>query len=164
MKKALMRTTVLAAIAALMVVPVSFASGAQPNDKVVGGGQHAGGSSFGISAHSESDGTDAKGSITGETAGPEASIHAEVICLVVSGNEAIITGVLNQPEAERGNIIVVHTVDNGNTPGSGSPDLLRGSFASNAGVQPDPNNPGCFVPIFPPVPVEKGDIQVIDAP
>ena len=164
MNRALKKVAVLTALTTLVVFPVPGASGAQPNDKVVGGGQHAGGGSFGISAHSDADGTDARGSLTGETQdNPIASLHAEVTCLVVTGNEAVVTGVLNQPASERGNIMVLHAIDNGRTPGSGSPDLLRFSFSSNGGVVPDPNNAGCFLPIFPPVPLEKGDIAVTDA-
>ena len=163
MKKFLLKPAVLAVVAALTMIPVSIASGGPPNDMAMGRGQHADGSSLAISARSQPDGTDATGTIRGETAGSEA-IHADVICLVVSGNEAIITGVMNRPEWLFGHRIVVHAVDNGTAPGAGSPDLLRASYFTNGGIQNDPNHPGCFLPILPPDPVEKGEIQVMDAP
>jgi hypothetical protein len=95
-------------VMAALVVTVAPSGAAQvarsqPNDFVVGGGQHLTDLSFGISAHSGPLGEDPKGALTGQPATQgEAAFHAEVTCVIVSGNQAFVTGILNQPESSRG--------------------------------------------------------------
>ena len=64
-------------------------------------------------------------------------IHARVTCLMVSGNDAIATGVVTQPKSSKGQIVVLEAVDNGG-PGSTPPDAIRFSFeGSIIQVSPD---------------------------
>jgi hypothetical protein len=131
-----------------------------PNDFAVGGGKHTDPAApdvaiqFAFSAHSAPLGEDPKGRIQLFT--PEGVIHAVVTCLIVDGNTALITGVSDELP---GGIVVVEAVDNGE-PSNGTPDLLRGSFEPF--IFEDPERPGCFLPVLPPVPVIQGDIVVHD--
>ena len=87
--------------------------------------------------------------------------HADVTCLVVSGNDAIATAVIDKskdPNNPVGEVIVIEGVDNGNPSNGVSPDLFRVSFTVNGGVI---GTGPCALPVFPPVPVESGNIVVM---
>ncbi len=145
----------LAGVLVLLIAPSVAGGTGSPRDFAVGGGKHAGGLQFAFSAHSDANGENAKGNIQLFIAG---DMHpATVTCLIVSGNEAIMTAT---SDAVPGGIVVVDAVDNGG-PTSGSPDLLRGSFEGF--IYESPERPGCFLPVLPPVPVDKGNIIVHDA-
>ena len=132
-----------------------------PKDFAVGGGKHtdipAGSTEpiqFAFSAHSGPLGEDPKGTI--QLYFPEGVVHAEVTCLIVEGNRAIITGVSDELP---GGIVVIEAVDNGE-PSDGHPDLLRASFEPF--IIESTEQPGCYLPVLPPVPVTQGDIVVHD--
>jgi hypothetical protein len=125
-----------------------------PQDFAVGGGKHTG-IPFAFSAHSGPLGEDPKGQLQVDFDGNK--IKAEVICLVVMGNRAIIT---SESDEVPGGIVVTEAVDLGE-PSDGTFDLLRNSF--EGAIVPDPDNPGCFLPTLPPVPVTQGNIVVHDA-
>jgi hypothetical protein len=131
-----------------------------PKDFAVGGGKHTDPANpdvaiqFEFSANSGPLGEDPKGHI--QLFFPEGVIHAEVTCLTVEGNRAFITGVSDELP---GGIVVIEAVDNGE-PSDGQPDLLRGSFQPF--IFEDPERPGCFLPVLPPVPVTQGNIVVHD--
>ncbi|HXJ65126.1 MAG TPA: hypothetical protein VNN79_15335, partial [Actinomycetota bacterium] len=152
------------------VVVLSTATGASagsPRDSVVGGGQHLafgtgpGVVAVGISAHSGPSGEDPKGTLTFTNAGEGTqSLHANVTCLIVVGNEAFATGVFTHPAEIEGQTVVLDAVDNGN-PSSDDPDLIRFSF--EGAIVPVAGQPDCFLPVLPPVPVTKGNLSVHDA-
>jgi hypothetical protein len=131
-----------------------------PIDFVRGGGFQVfpppSGFTFGIAAKSGPAGEDPSGAITAESVGTEASFHAEVTCVIVSGNQAFVTGVFTQPPEVEGDITVFHGVDTGG-PG-GPPDLIRFSFPPFI----FPAGPDCFLPVLAPVPVTEGNILVHD--
>jgi hypothetical protein len=86
--------------------------------------------------------------------------HATVTCLEVTGNDGIATAVIDSshdPAFPVGETVVAEGVDN--DPGVAT-DLWRISFESNGGISPDTAHPGCFLPIFPPVAIQSGDILV----
>jgi hypothetical protein len=157
MKKLILALTLLLALA----VGTGVANATPPNDFAVGGGKHTDPANpnvaiqFAFSAQSGPLGEDPKGQIQLDFDGNK--VKAEVICLVVQGNRAIITAVSDELP---GGIVVTEAVDNGE-PSDGTPDLLRNSFVE--AIVPDPDNPGCFLPTLPPVPVTQGNIVVHDA-
>lgn len=158
------RWLIPAAIGLAAMFAPAVAQADSPNNSVVGGGQQQGSDPafFAISAHSNADSTNPRGSFTFEN-GPPGSHpwHADVTCLQVTGNDAIATGVVTQPADAAGQIVVAEAVDNGE-PQRGQPvDYLRFSFESNGGVVQV--SPDCWAPIFPPVLIEHGNIVVNDA-
>ena len=132
-----------------------------PNDFVVGGGHHSvPDTQFTLSAHSGPLGEDAKGHLSFKIDdGPR--FIADVTCLIVVGNEAFATGVIRRPASSAGDLVVMHAVDNGNPSDPTTPDLLRFSFTGS--IFESPTDPGCFLPVLPPVPVTEGNIVVHDA-
>ena len=150
-----LRKLTVALAAGALVAPATTGATARSGDFAVGGGKHAGGVHFAFSAHSGPNGEDPRGEIQLFIAGEMKP--AAVTCLIVTGNEAIITAT---SDAVPGGIVVVDAVDNGN-PADAIPDLLRGSFEGF--IYESPNRPGCFLPVLPPVPVDQGNIVVKDA-
>lgn len=151
--------------AGLVAVMASAASAGSPNDSVTVGGQHlAFGTGpqivfAGVSAHSSSAGEDARGSMTFAVKGEgNKPVHANVTCLIVSGNDAIATGLVTQPKDSAGQIVVLEAVDNGD-PGSTPPDAIRFSF-EGAIFQISPD---CWLPELAPVDVVHGNVVVNDA-
>jgi len=154
---------------ALLLGVLAFAPGARaaggPRDFVTVGGQHlAGGTgpelvAVGVSVHSGPTGEDPKGSFTFTVKGQgQHAIHAKVTCLIVAGNEAFATARFTQPKSSAGQIVVLDAVDNG-TPGrSSTPDMIRFSFSQIVLVSPD-----CYLPLLPPVAVQRGNVAVHDA-
>lgn len=131
-----------------------------PNDFVVGGGHHGlPDTQFTVSARSGPSGEDPKGQLSFKPEdGPR--FLADVTCVIIEGNEAIVTAVIKRPASNAGDVLVMHAVDNGN-PSESTPDLLRFSFVPF--IRESPANPGCFLPVLPPVPVTQGNIVVHDA-
>ena len=163
MRKLVLSTLVLATAAVPSVANATHDHGANPPiDFVRGGGiqvlEPPEGFSFGIAAKSGPAGEDPKGALTGENPGVGPSFHADVTCVIVTGNQGFVTGVFTQPPAAEGDITVLHVVDTGG-PG-GAPDLIRFSFAPS--IVAVPGRPGCFMPVLPPVPVTRGNILVHD--
>lgn len=166
-----MKRLVVALLTAGLVLPTAFAAlasashspgegGGPPNDFVVGGGHHSvPATQFTLSAHSGPSGEDPKGQVSFKI--DEGSRHtADVTCVIIQGNEAIVTAVIRKPASAAGQVIVMHAVDNGNPNEGSPPDLLRFSFAG--AIFESPDNPGCFLPVLPPVPVTQGNIVVHD--
>jgi hypothetical protein len=159
----------LVAVLSGSVLAVAVSSGAAladaPQGSVTGGGQQFGPppSFFTLAVHGDANGGNAKGSF-GFANGPAGSHpwHVTVTCLLVSGNDAIATGVVDQPREAAGQLVVAEAVDNGEPRNGQAVDLLRFSFASNGGVFPGPT-PNCFVPVFSPVPIQHGNIVVRQA-
>ena len=150
------------AFAVPLVLGVSGGAAGQggPNDQVTGAGHHSvPDTQFTISAHSGPAGEDARGTLSFKIDG-QPRIHADVRCLTVVGNQAFATAVITRPEAFAGQLVVMHAVDAGNL-SDVAPDLLRFSFVPF--ITPQPNNPGCFLPVLPPVPVTQGNIVINDA-
>jgi hypothetical protein len=162
-----MRKSMLGTAAAAVLVTATVAtpaSAAPPNDSVTGGGKHVVTLTQGISAHSGPAGEDPRGNVTIAQNGVGLFAHGDVTCLLVTGNRAVITWVVTSNNgfgAVEGQLIVTEVVDNGNPGQSTAPDEIRNSF--EGAIFEDPDNPGCFLPVFPPVPVEQGDYQVHDA-
>ncbi|HLL38596.1 MAG TPA: hypothetical protein VK357_02905 [Rubrobacteraceae bacterium] len=130
-------------------------SAGPPKDFAVGGGKHLFTIKFSFSAHSGPLGEDPKGQIQLDFG--DRKIKAEVICVIVAGNEAFITGFSD--ELPGNGIVVTHAVDNGE-PSDPQPDLLRNSFEPF--IFESPERPGCFRPVLEPVPVTEGNIVVHD--
>jgi hypothetical protein len=158
---------VVCTLATMAVFSGAAVAGVPPHDSVTGGGQHLafgtgpGVVAFGISAHSGPSGEHAHGSMTFTLTGAGTqSLHATVTCLIVVDNEAFATGVFTHPDSAAGQTVVLDAVDNGG-PSSGTPDLIRFSFAG--AIVEVPDQPGCFLPVLPPVEVTKGNIVVRDA-
>ena len=110
-----------------------------------------------ISAHGV--GPDASGSIMVET--PPGPFHATVTCLQVTGNDGIVTAIIDRSRAfdnPVGEIIVVEGVDNGHPSGGASPDLLRVSFQKDGAITPT-DQAGCWLPLLPPV-AQQANITV----
>jgi hypothetical protein len=134
-----------------------------PQDFVTGGGHHSvPDTQFTISARSGPLGEDPQGQFSFKIE-DQPRIRAEVTCLIVVGNEAFATGVMVSPSSAEGQLVVMHAVDGGEpAPGQAAgPDLLRFSFEGF--IVEDPQNPGCFLPVLPPVPVTQGNIVVHDS-
>jgi hypothetical protein len=150
-------TTTLAAVAcAIGLSPVlgGNAFAASEQSQMTGSVDQGGESS--ISAHGS--GSNARGELNAST-----HFHAKVTCLQVTGNDGIVTAVIDQstdPAYPAGEIVVAEGVDNGNPRNHTSPDLWRISFESNGGVIVGSN--GCSSPIFAPVPVQTGNLVVQD--
>jgi hypothetical protein len=163
-----MRSAVLIvsfAVVVSMTASVAASAVGSPNDFVTVGGQHL---AFGtgpeivfaaVSAHSGPNGEDPHGSMTFAVKGEgNKPTHADVTCLIVSGNDAIATGIVTQPKSSAGQVVVVEAVDNGG-PGSSPPDAIRFSFEGAITEV----SPGCFIPVLPPVDVQRGNVVVHDA-
>jgi len=148
------------ALALTLALPPS-ANSDPPQDFVTGGGHHAQ-TQFTISAHVSS-GEVPRGNISYKIE-DQPRTKLEVICLIVSGNKAIATARVVFPESEAGRLVVMEAVDNGEpAPGqTEGPDLIRFSFEGF--IVPDPQNPGCYLPVLAPVPVINGNIVVHDGP
>jgi hypothetical protein len=89
--------------------------------------------------------------------------HATVTCLQVSGRDGIATTVVDSSQDSRfpvGEIIVAEGVDNGNPSQTSSPDLWRNSFENNGGIHQV--SARCWMPFFPPVAIQSGNIIVVD--
>jgi hypothetical protein len=148
-------------VAVLSTVGLSTqARAGSPNEAVTGGGKHVG-LTEGISAHGIRDNTRGNVTITDEADGLFA--HGEVTCLVVTGNRAVITWVVTSTNSTlpEGTLVATEVVDNGDPGQQTTPDFIRNSFEGF--IIPDPDNPGCFLPVLPPVPVESGNYVVQDA-
>jgi hypothetical protein len=149
----------------LVVTISSGAAADSPRDSVTVGGQHL---AFGtgpqvvfaaISAYSGADGEGAGGSMTFAVKGEgNRPTHADVTCLIVSGNDAIATAVVARPKDLAGQLVVLEAVDDGG-PGSTPPDAIRFSF-EGAIFQVSES---CWLPILPPVDVQRGNVEVNDA-
>jgi hypothetical protein len=114
---------------------------------------------FTLSAHSGASGEDPKGQVSFKIAeGPRHT--ADVTCVLIQGNEAIVTAVLRKPESAAGQVIVMHAVDSGN-PNDGSPPRPA-SLSFTGATFESPDDPGCFLPVLRPVPVTQGNIVVHD--
>jgi hypothetical protein len=94
------------------------------------------------------------------------TFHATVTCLEVNGNDGIATAVIDSsqnPAFPVGETVVAEGVDTDAlvpkdaTPGTAT-DLWRNSFPG--GIYPDYAHPGCYLPFFAPVPIDRGDILV----
>jgi hypothetical protein len=146
---------VLGSAGALMLLcSTTGRASADPGPAITGSVKQ--GTEASIEAHGV--GPDATGNL--EAAG---LFHATVTCLMVSGNDAIATAVIvssQDPGFPIGEIIVVEGVDNGNPSQGSSPDLWRISFQNNGGILPT-DDPRCSLPVFMPVPIESGNIQVV---
>jgi len=164
-----MRRTIGTACALLLGI-LAFAPGARaaggPRDFVTVGGQHLASGvgpelvAAGVSARSGPSGEHPKGSFTFTiTEQGQHAFHAKVTCLIVVGNEAFATGRYTQPKSAAGHIVVLDAVDNGNPGRSSSPDLIRFSFEGSI----VPVSPDCYLPLLPPVPVQRGNVVVHDA-
>ncbi len=86
--------------------------------------------------------------------------RATATCVLMSGNSLsnrmIVTGWLTSPQSAYGQLVVMDAVDN--TDGLHR-DGIRMSFAGNGGIYPS-SKPGCYLPVFAPVPVTSGNITV----
>ena len=152
----------------------TYAPGVDPppndgaHDFAVGGGQHSNGTVLeGFSAHSGPSGENPQGHVEATINPPHPTyINADVICLDVNGNDALILSVQRKTSfVPAGDMILTEVVDNGNPVNGTPPDLIRNSFLSNGGFIPPPaSGPAfpCGFPLFPPVPLEKGNIVVRD--
>jgi hypothetical protein len=95
------------------------------------------------------------------------AFHATVTCLEVNGNDGIATAVIDSaqnPSFTVGETVVSEGYDTDAllpkdaTPGTAT-DLWRNSFPG--GIYPDYAHPGCYLPFFAPVPIDRGDILVM---
>jgi hypothetical protein len=147
-----------------------------PRDFVTGGGKHLGNGvgpevvRTSVSAHVGPDG-DARGRITTSLQFSDAEnqpAQAQVTCLIVVGNEAFITSVVDREGSglPDGTVVVTHIVDNDATGGiPGAPDLIRHSFAPFIvpTIPPEGQDGPCFLPVLAPVTVVSGNYVVHDA-
>jgi hypothetical protein len=150
------------ALALAVALATDSTAAGPPQDFVTGAGHHSEpDTQFTISAHSGPAGEDPRGNFSFKIE-DQSRRRAEVTCLIVVDNEAVATGTIVFPESDAGDRVVMHAVDGGEpAPGqTAGPDLLRFSFEPFI-VEGSP--PGCFFPVFPPVPVTKGNIVVHDA-
>jgi Bacterial Ig-like domain (group 3) len=89
--------------------------------------------------------------------------HAVVTCLQVSGTHGIATTVIDSSQDPRypvGEIVVAEGIDNGVPTLNAAPDLWRNSFQSNGGIHQVSGR--CWLPFFPPVGIQQGNIVVVD--
>jgi len=90
-------------------------------------------------------------------------ITGMVTCMVISGNDAIIT--LNYKQAGVQHVAVAEAVDNSNPTADANPDAWRVSFDPFINPTPDPN---CWTPVLSPVPISPSgggaDIRVEPGP
>ncbi len=97
----------------------------------------------------------ADGVMTFETADPQPLLwDARVTCVTVAGKDVVVTGVVNVPANYSGQHVVMEGID------SGRPDRVRFSFEYNGGLAPGPS-PNCWRPVFAPVPIESGFVEVV---
>jgi hypothetical protein len=154
----------LAVLAATVVASGSLAAtaGASGQPFVAGGGKQLhngigpGSFAFGISAHGV--GADATGTVTSASPSEGFPLQIRVSCLMVFGNDAIVTGRVTMPRDLAGMVVVYEAVDNGNPVGGASPDLFRGSFEPF--ICPVDETGACFAPVLAPVPIIRGNIIV----
>jgi hypothetical protein len=141
----------------------ALATGSQP--PLMTGAITGGGGATGVSAQGSF--TAARGELTAARV-----FHATVTCLEVNGNDGIATAVIDSsqnPSFPVGETVVAEGYDTDAlvpkdaTPGTAT-DLWRISFASNGGIYPDYAHPGCYLPFFAPVPIDRGDILVSPGP
>jgi hypothetical protein len=86
----------------------------------------------------------------------EGLFQADVTCMLVTGNHAYVTAVI-ETGARAGQQEVLEVIDNGE-PQNGQPDdLARVSFVPF--IQPSAE-PGCSLPVLPPLPIESGNLTV----
>ena len=164
-----MRRLLVALVAATLSAAAGTvtASAGSPENFVVGGGQHLafgtgpGIVNFGVEARSSPDGSDVSGELTFVNQGAGPAFHAKVTCLIVTGKDAIATGVFTSPEANEGQTVVMEAVDGGKGSTGHGTDLIRFSFAGF--IVPVAGKPGCFAPVLPPVKVIRGNITVEQA-
>ena len=83
-------------------------------------------------------------------------IAGKVKCLVINGNDAIVTGKATIGGVSQ--VVVAELVDVSAPHDRASPDLLRFSFTP--AITPDPANAGCYLPMLPPLAILTGDISV----
>ena len=128
---------------------------------VSGGGQQLGTcpqitEAFAVSAHTASAaGVPATGALTVACLGTGLLLHAHVTCLLVVGDEAVATGIIDQPPASAGQITVFDGVDQGTASHGPRRDLVRFSFEPF--IVPA-GQPGCYLPLLPPVAITAGNI------
>jgi hypothetical protein len=114
----------------------------------------------GVSARSGPSGEHPKGTFTFTVTGQgQHAFHAKVICLIVVGNEAFATARYTQPKSVAGHLVVLDAVDNGNPGRSSTPDMIRFSFEGSI----VPISPDCYLPVLPPVEVQRGNVVIHDA-
>lgn len=100
----------------------------------------------------------ATGIMTFETTdGPALLWDAKVTCVKVSGDDAVVTGVVNIPRRYAGEHIVMEGIDN-----SKVGDRMRFSFQHNGGVVQG-SSPFCWKPDLPPVNIQSGFVEVVPA-
>ena len=111
---------------------------------------------FGITAHGI--GAAATGQLTEAFA--SGLVRVSVTCLRVSGNDAIVTGIVTHGVFGPGPIVVFEGVDNGGPVHGVSPDLQR--LSGQDAIYPDPSDTTgrCYQPFLPPVSVKSGNIVV----
>jgi hypothetical protein len=80
--------------------------------------------------------------------------NTNVTCVEVSGDDAIVTGVVTIPGTYAGEHIVLEAVD------TGSVDRMRFSFEHNGGAVQG-SSPGCWEPTLPPVDIASGFVEVM---
>ena len=99
----------------------------------------------------------ATGIITFEATGGGRALlwDATVTCMQVRpSHDAIVTGVVNIPAVRAGEHVVMEAVDHS------AGDQVRFSFQHNGGLVPGAS-PQCWKPVFPPVNIQSGFVEVI---
>src|SRR5205823_5400585 len=112
---------------------------------------------FGVFA--KGSGNQAAGTMTFYAGSPLKLVTATNSCLVINGNDAIVTGsavIDNQTQT-----VVAELVDNTSPSDPSNPDLLRFSFAPF--ITPDPDHPGCYLSTLPPIAIKAGDLSIVPA-
>ena len=95
--------------------------------------------------------------MTWEETNPATLLDAKVTCVQVSGEDALVTGVLRIPSSRAGEHVVAEAIDNDT---SGATDQLRFSFQSNGGAVKTAV-PGCWQPVAGgPVDIAAGFLEV----
>src|SRR5215207_11400404 len=149
-RRTLKKLPLLAMIALYAAVSPGVAAAGPTNDAVIGGGEHVESITQGISAHSGPAGEDARGNVTITQQGGGLLGRGQVRCLIVAGNQAFVTWMVEDGDGiPQGTLVVTHVVDNG------ASDLIRNSFEGF--IYPDFERPACWLPILEPVPVTKGN-------
>ena len=156
-----------AAFVSLAVAGTAGAWAGQAHDHVAGGGSNGArvDNHFSISAHSEADGTDAKGVFEfhdTESGPPTERFTADVVCLRVAGNRATVVGQVRQSKDSiaEGRYVRVRLEDNGPPRRGESADEIRNQLFA-----PGAQQPACDAPAdIPPRGLSHGNIVVDDAP
>src|SRR4051794_5398239 len=142
----------IAAATATVAMGTGVASAASANPQMTGSVKQ--GVMHSIAAHGI--GPAATGEFTYATL-----FHAHVTCLVVSGNDAIATAVIDRShdvDNPVGEVVVIEGVDNGNPSNGGSPDLFPLSFSTSGGVT---GSGPWALRNTPPVPGDSGNVVVM---